>query len=119
MFKLLKKETHNPGSVQAISKINPQYQNRRYVSFSYFHFTIFYHLLYQLVDLFHDFLIRNRYSQQYIDFIIPKGTLDKRIPVKKPWDHAINLREDFVPKKGKIYLMLREEKEEVKEFVEE
>ena len=75
--------------------------------------------MYQLADLCHDFLIRNRYSQQYIDFIIPKGTLDKRIPVKKPWDHAINLREDFVPKKGKIYLMLREEKEEVKEFVEE
>ena len=79
IFKLLKKETHNPRSVQAISKINPQYQNRRYVSFSYFHFTIFYHLLYQLVDLFYDFLIRNRYSQQYIDFIIPKRTSDDEV----------------------------------------
>ena len=31
----------------------------------------------------------------------------------------INLREDFIPRKGRTYLMLREEKEEVREFVEE
>ena len=46
-------------------------------------------------------------------------TESERIPVRKPWDHAINLRENFVPRKGRIYLMLREEKEEVREFVEE
>jgi len=28
-----------------------------------------------------------------------KKTKSKRIPVKKPWDHVINLREDFVPRK--------------------
>jgi len=43
----------------------------------------------------------------------------ERMPVRKPWDHAINLREDFIPRKGRTYLMLREEKEEVREFVEE
>ena len=43
----------------------------------------------------------------------------ERMPVKKSWDHAINLREDFMPRKGRTYLMLREEKEEVREFVEE
>ena len=43
----------------------------------------------------------------------------ERMPVKKPWDHVINLREDFVPRKGRTYLMLREEKEEMREFVEE
>ena len=43
----------------------------------------------------------------------------ERIPVRKPWDHVINLREDFIPRKGRIYLMLREEKEKVREFVEE
>ena len=37
--------------------------------------------------------------------------------VRKPWDYAINLREDFVPRKGRIYLMSREEKEEVREFM--
>ena len=38
---------------------------------------------------------------------------------RKPWDHVINLREDFIPRKGRTYLMSREEKEEVREFVEE
>ena len=41
------------------------------------------------------------------------------MPVRKPWDHTINLREDFVPRKGRIYLISRKEKEEVREFVEE
>src|SRR5580658_9126023 len=27
----------------------------------------------------------------------------ERFPSKRPWDHAIELREDFKPKKGKIY----------------
>jgi len=43
----------------------------------------------------------------------------KRMPTRKPWDHAINLKEDFVPKKGRTYLISRQEKEEVREFVEE
>ena len=43
----------------------------------------------------------------------------ERMPVRKPWDHTINLREDFVPKKEKTYLISREEKEEVREFMEE
>jgi len=78
MFKLLKKETHNPGNVQATSEINSQYQNRRHVSFSYLFlfYHIFYHLLYQLADLCCDFLIQNRYPQRYIELITPKGTLD-------------------------------------------
>jgi len=41
------------------------------------------------------------------------------MPIKKPWDHAINLKEDFVPKKSRVYLLSRNEKEEVREFVEE
>ena len=43
----------------------------------------------------------------------------ERIPVKKPWDHAINLKKDFVPRKRRTYLMSREEKREVREFIEE
>jgi hypothetical protein len=27
----------------------------------------------------------------------------ERFPGKRPWDHAIELRDDFKPKKGKIY----------------
>ena len=41
----------------------------------------------------------------------------ERIPMRKIWDHAIDLREGFVPKKGKIYLLSRVEREEVQEFV--
>jgi len=41
----------------------------------------------------------------------------ERMPIRKAWDHAIDLREEFVPKKGKIYSLLRVEREEVQEFV--
>ena len=43
----------------------------------------------------------------------------ERMPVRKPWDYAINLRKDFVPRKKITYLISREEKEKVREFVEE
>ena len=43
----------------------------------------------------------------------------ERIPVRKPWDHVINLRKDFMPRKKRVYLMLRKEKKEMREFVEE
>jgi len=42
----------------------------------------------------------------------------KRIPVRKPWNHAINLRKDFIPKKERTYLILREKKEKVRELME-
>jgi len=37
----------------------------------------------------------------------------ERMPVQKAWDHAIELKEGFIPKKGKVYSLSREEKEEV------
>ena len=37
----------------------------------------------------------------------------KRIPVQKTWDHAIELKEGFMLKKGKVYLLSREEREKV------
>jgi len=40
------------------------------------------------------------------------------MPTRKPWDYAIELREGFVPKKEKVYLLSREEREEVQAFVE-
>ena len=43
----------------------------------------------------------------------------KRMLMRKLWDHAINLKEDFVPKKERTYLMSRQEKEKIWEFVEE
>ena len=43
----------------------------------------------------------------------------ERMPTRKAWDHAIDLREGFVPKKSKIYPLLRVEREEVQEFVKD
>jgi len=43
----------------------------------------------------------------------------KRIPTRKIWDHAIELKEGFVPRKGNIYPLSREEREKVKEFIVE
>ena len=40
----------------------------------------------------------------------------ERILMRKAWDHAIDLKEGFVPKKGKIYTLSRVEREEVQEF---
>ena len=43
----------------------------------------------------------------------------ERMPTQKIWDHAINMKEGFVPRKGKVYLLSREEREEVHEFIQE
>jgi len=43
----------------------------------------------------------------------------ERMPVRKAWDHAIELKEGFVPKKGRVYSLSREEREEVQAFVED
>ena len=43
----------------------------------------------------------------------------ERMPTQKIWDHAIDMKERFVPRKGKVYLLSREEREEVHEFIQE
>jgi len=43
----------------------------------------------------------------------------ERMPTRKVWDYAIDVKEGFVPKKGKVYPLSREEREEVREFVRE
>jgi len=43
----------------------------------------------------------------------------ERMPVQKAWDHAIELKEGFTPKKGKVYSLSREERKEVQAFVED
>jgi len=50
--------------------------------------------------------------------VFEKAELE-RMPVRKPWDYVINLKEDFVLRKERTYLMSREEKKEVREFVKE
>jgi len=41
------------------------------------------------------------------------------MPTRKIWDHAIEVKEGVVPRKGKVYPLSREEREEVREFVKE
>ena len=43
----------------------------------------------------------------------------ERMPVQKTWDYAIELKEGFMPKKGKVYSLSREKREEVQSFVED
>jgi len=43
----------------------------------------------------------------------------ERMPVRKTWDHAIELKKGFTPRKGKVYSLSREEREEVQAFVED
>jgi len=43
----------------------------------------------------------------------------ERMPTRKLWDHAIDIKEGFMPRKGKVYPLSRKEREEVREFVKE
>jgi len=43
----------------------------------------------------------------------------ERMPTRKLWDHAIDVKEGFVLRKGKVYPLSREEREEVREFMKE
>ena len=57
-------------------------------------------------------------SQRYHEYlqVFDKSRLE-RMPVKKLWDHEIELKKGFVPKKAKIYPMSLKEREEVEAFV--
>ena len=41
------------------------------------------------------------------------------MPTRKVWDHAIDVKEGFVLRKGKVYPLSREERKEVRKFIEE
>ena len=43
----------------------------------------------------------------------------EKMLTRKAWDYVIDLREEFVSKKGKICLLLRIEREEVQKFVKD
>jgi len=41
----------------------------------------------------------------------------ERMSIRKLWDHTIDTKKEFVPRKGKIYPLLREEREEIHKFI--
>ena len=58
-----------------------------------------------------------RWFHMYLKVFEKKDS--ERMLTRKAWNHAIDLREGFVPKKGKIYPLSRVEREEVQEFVKD
>ena len=43
----------------------------------------------------------------------------ERMPTRKIWDHAIDLKKTFKPQKGKIYPLSKIKRKEVQNFVED
>jgi Reverse transcriptase (RNA-dependent DNA polymerase)/RNase H-like domain found in reverse transcriptase len=68
-------------------------------------------------------------KEQTIEEMIPqtlmkyRSVFDKdaanRFPERRPWDHAIDLQTDFIPKKAHIYPLSLPEQEKLEEFVTE
>lgn len=46
-------------------------------------------------------------------------TASEHMPMEKPWDHAIDLKEGFKPKVSKLYPLLGKQQEELDTFLEE
>ena len=58
-----------------------------------------------------------RWFHKYLNVFEKK--VSERMPMRKAWNHAIDLRKGFVPKKDKIYLLSRVEREKIQEFVKD
>jgi hypothetical protein len=43
----------------------------------------------------------------------------ERMPIRKPWDHVIDLKETFKPKKGRLIPLSPEEQKEVSDFIDD
>ena len=43
----------------------------------------------------------------------------ERMLMRRLWDHTIDVKDGFIPRKGKVYPLSREEREEVRKFVKE
>ena len=61
-------------------------------------------------------MVPEKYHQQIKVF--RKKQLERML-IRKMWDHAIDVKKRFVPRKEKVYLLLRKEREEVREFIKE
>ena len=41
------------------------------------------------------------------------------MPVRKTWDHAIDMKDTFVPKKGRLIALSPKEQKEVSDFIDD
>jgi hypothetical protein len=53
---------------------------------------------------------------QYLKVFSKKES--ERMPIRKPWDHAIDLKDTFKPKKGRLILLSPEEQKEVSDVID-
>jgi len=62
--------------------------------------------------------VKKMVPQKFYKWLKVFGKVEsKRISVRKVWDYVINLRDDFRASKARIYLLSRNEKEEVQKFI--
>ena len=61
-------------------------------------------------------MVLEKYHQQIKVF---RKKQSERMPTKKMQNYAIDVKEGFVPRKGKVYPLSREEREEVRKFIKE
>ncbi|KIN98762.1 hypothetical protein M404DRAFT_31083 [Pisolithus tinctorius Marx 270] len=54
---------------------------------------------------------------QYLKVFLKEES--ERMPLHKPWDHAIDLKETFTPKRGRLIPLSVEEQKEVSDFLED
>jgi len=58
--------------------------------------------------------------KEYWDFLgVFRKKLLEHMPLRKPWDHGIDLKEDFPPKKGRLILLSVDEQKEVESFLDD
>ena len=64
--------------------------------------------------------LKKMIPKEYHEFLdVFSEEVASRFPTRKPWDHKIELKEDFEPKSAKVYQLTPEEEEATKTFIKE
>ena len=63
---------------------------------------------------------QKRVPREYWEYLnVFSKTKLERMPVRKPWDHGIDLKQDFQPKKGRLIPLSVDEQKEVEAFLDD
>ena len=58
-----------------------------------------------------------RANHKYLKVFSKKES--ERMPIRKPWDHAIDMKDTFIPKKGRLIPLSLQEQKEVSDFIDD
>jgi len=58
-------------------------------------------------------------SSRLCDNKVFRKVESERMPMRKVWDYAIDLKDTFILQKGRIYPLFKNKREEVQNFVED